>query len=97
MRRIVPTALVVTGPAPTWDQRRKTEPTCHCGLPVTAHSGDRCGICGQPVEHHTDAAALAIEIEGRARMAEARRHAGLPLTDVDAWCRLHVEHERIAA
>lgn len=53
-----------------------------CGLAVAAHSGEVCPYCRAPVEHH-DAADRTECRSGRVRMAEARRHAGAHLDDVD--------------
>lgn len=77
--QFVPPAAPVT-PAPT---PAKSEGTCSvCGLARGAHSGRVCPPCGMPVEHH-DAERTAACWEGRARMAAARRAAGLPLDAVD--------------
>lgn len=41
----------------------------------------RCRLCGRRGPH--DPARLEAELAGRARMAAARRHAGLELDDLD--------------
>ena len=53
-----------------------------CGLAVSAHTRTLCRSCSAPIEHHT--AEYAAECwAGRARMADAKRHAGGHLNDVD--------------
>lgn len=53
-----------------------------CKRPVQEHSGKMCEACFHPIEHHDKAAADACWA-GAARMADARRRAGLPLSDKD--------------
>jgi hypothetical protein len=55
-----------------------------CRLPYAAHSGVTCRLCNRPAEHHRDGEVEAELLEA-ARLAAARRHAGLELTDVAAW------------
>lgn len=63
--------------------KQEADPTCGvCGRRYSAHSGDLCPVCRHPVEHH-DPAATAACWAGRARMAAARRAAGLDLNAVD--------------
>lgn len=55
--------------------------TAGCGRKVSAH-GAPCPLCGRAPEHHADGD-VAIEWEGRARVAAARRAAGSPLDALD--------------
>lgn len=51
--------------------------------PKTGERADwrRCRICGRPGPHERER--LLEELEGRARMAEGRLHADLPLNELD--------------
>lgn len=54
-----------------------------CGCDGPAHEGVWCAICRQPVEHHTPDRPFQDCLEGRIRMATARRNAGIPLSPLD--------------
>lgn len=51
-----------------------------CTLTYDQHSGRLCPSCLAPLEHHAGHAAVFECEAGRARMADARRAAGLDLT-----------------
>lgn len=96
---VVPRALVVAGEVPRkFKGQTKTPARCSvCKLEYAHHSGSTCAICRAPVEHHVDPEAMAVEIEGYARVSAARAHAGLPISDAAAWCIDHVTELQEAA
>lgn len=61
------------------------DPRCKvrgCELTYSQHSGNICPACFVPIEHH-DAASQKECWDNRARMAAARRAAGLELNAAD--------------
>lgn len=54
-----------------------------CGRPYREHV-NRCRLCGRDELHHAEGD-LDGEVQARARMATARRAAGLPLSELDEW------------
>lgn len=79
----VPAAFAVADVAPSGSKACKD-----CTRRYDEHSGRRCALCREPVEHHGDGR-FAECLAGRRRMAEARWLAGVP---VDAFDRLVLEH-----
>lgn len=70
---------------PTTGKAKKSDkgPDCKvCHRPYGDHSGKTCLACNAPIEHHTRDYEDACWA-GRARMAEAKRSASLPLNHVD--------------
>ena len=71
------------------------EPLCPCGLLKNEHRRGPCPACQMPLEHHPGITALDQTTttgtpdttacwRSLARMADARQHAGHPLTPTDA-------------
>ncbi|MGC4050635.1 MAG: hypothetical protein QM757_14765 [Paludibaculum sp.] len=76
--------------APPDDQYAATK--CRvCGLTYGEHTGRMCEACRLPIEHHHNGDTTPCW-EGLARMAAAKRHAGLELGDVDRQALTRVPH-----
>lgn len=93
---MIPSAFIIVGPAPTGDTICKA-----CGNPYHLHSGNICGLCRHPVEHHDQDrpnGTIPISFDhdclpGRVRMANARHPNDLNRMDRLALGR----HERRTA
>lgn len=81
MANHVPLAFQVHGPRPT-SGKKKSLACKECGLPYEAHSGTRCAVCKEAIEHHTEDGFEEC-FEGQRRMARARHLAGVELNDID--------------
>lgn len=83
---VVPIQLRIEGPhRPHFDG--DTTSRCRiCNRTIAEHSRIICAICRAPIEHHVDPDLMQLEIDGRARMAVARLHAGLNVDGLDEWC-----------